>query len=194
MLGLPGQENPVHKVPLLGDASVGKTSIVDVMTKKIFNENTKPNVGVATANLTLNVDGKEVQLSIWDTAGQETFRSLVPLYTRNAELIILVMDVSEKSSFDSIPGWITSIRKDLALTCPIFLIANKIDIPFALEKSTISRMAEENDLTVFYTSAKTQQGVEEAFTEMGRVILGNTKSQFQPTAPKLEASKKSGCC
>ena len=194
MIGLPGQENPVHKVPLLGDASVGKTSIVDVMTNKTFNENTKPNVGVATANITLNVEGKEVQLSIWDTAGQETFRSLVPLYTRNAELIILVFDVSEKSSFDNIQGWISSIRKDLALTCPIFLLANKIDIPFAVEKADISKIAEENDLTVFYTSAKTQQGVEEAFNEIGKTILGNLKSSFQPSAPMLEASKKSGCC
>ena len=196
MYNLPGQENPCHKVPLLGDASVGKTCLVDYITKKRFNPNTRPNVGVSTASIDMKVKDVDTQLSIWDTAGQETFRSLVPLYTRNAEVILLVFDVTEQTTYASLPKWIEYIRKDLAIACPVFLVANKIDCPFVIDRSDISKMASENNCTLLYTSAKTGQGVVELFQEVANVVAANAK----PTAtleagPQLKSVQtKKGCC
>ena len=196
MYNLPGQENPCHKVPLLGDASVGKTCLVDYITKKQFNPHTRPNVGVSTASIDINVKGVDTQLSIWDTAGQETFRSLVPLYTRNAEVILLVFDVSEQTSYMNLPKWMEYIRKDLAIACPVFLVANKIDCPFVIDRSDISKIASENNCTLLYTSAKTGQGVVELFQEVANVVAANSKPSTLPMGPQLERAQKTkkGCC
>ena len=194
MYTLPGQENPCHKVSLLGDASVGKTCLVDSMTKHQFNPNTIPNVGVSTASVNVSVNGRDVQLSIWDTAGQETFRSLVPLYTRNAEVILLVFDVSERTSYTNIKNWIAYIRKELVMNCPVFLVANKIDCQFIVDRADILKMATETGCTLAYTSAKTGQGVVELFQEVANIIASSNKTEISPTPQLEKIQNKKGCC
>ena len=194
MFGLPGQEAPLHKVPVLGDAAVGKTCIVDWIHNKQFNPATMSNVGVSTTQVTIKLDDKEVPLSLWDTAGQETYRSLVPLYTRNAAVILLVFDISERKSFRNLVGWMNYIRNDLAATCPVMLVCNKIDRDGGVPRPEIREFAESNSLTVNYTSAVTGQGIEELFNEVATLVITKAKPKIESGPNLANAQKKKGCC
>ena len=196
MYALPGQETPCHKVSLLGDASVGKTCILDYMTKKQFNPKTKPSVGVSTSTIDIYISDKKFPLSIWDTAGQETYRSLVPLYTRNSEVLILVFDITNVSTYESLPQWIAYIRDEMSLSCPVFLVANKIDCNFVVPKTDIDKFASENNLIPTFTSAKTGQGIQELFQDIA-VLISNSiheKTHFSDTPQLEKARSKKGCC
>jgi len=188
---LPNQEGDQFKVPLIGDANVGKTSIVSRMTTEKFTGNTTPTVGVSTALVTVN----NVKLSIWDTAGQEKFRSLVPLYTRHSSLLILVFDMNNENSFPGIEVWYNKVRVEMGVKCPIFLCGNKIDLEEMAMRESISEWAKSHDCELFFTSAQTGEGIGQLFEAVAQKVSAQTqKSQFGPSPNLSVANSKSGCC
>lgn len=194
MYSLPGQDIPLHKVPVLGDVSVGKTCIVDWIEKKAFNPQTRSNVGVSTVEVNIDIGTKVIPLSLWDTAGQETYRSLVPLYTRNAEALILVFDIAEKTSFENLPSWLEYIKNKLNCHCPIFLVANKIDCDFVVTRAAMKDFADTNGIPLHYTSAKTGQGIEDLFRDIA-TLISSTAPKTMSSGPNLQkAQQSSGCC
>ena len=193
---LPGKEGEQFKVPLIGDANVGKTSIVSRFTTEKFTGNTTPTVGVSTAQITIKYQNKDVKLTIWDTAGQEKFRSLVPLYTRHASLLILVFDITNRETFDGLEDWFKKLREEMGIKCPIFLCANKIDLEEKIQRDEIKEWAEIHNTELFYTSAQTGDGIEDVFQAVAAKLGGSQqKSQFGPSPNLAEANKsKGGCC
>ena len=196
MQRLPGQpEATQFKVPMIGDANVGKTSIVSRFTTANFEGETEPTVGVSTANIAIDVRGEKIEMSIWDTAGQEKFRSLVPLYTRHAALLILVFDMSSKESFAGVETWVTKIKEEMGVTCPIFLCGNKCDLPDLVDEADVKKVAERDDMRVFFTSALQGTGVKELFVAAAETLANTeTESQFTGSANLAPASEKRGCC
>jgi small GTP-binding protein len=189
---LPGQDVADFKVPLIGDANVGKTSILSRYTSETFNGGERPTVGVSTATMSLTVNNTKVELSVWDTAGQEKYRSLVPLYTRHAALMILVFDLSAASSFQGLDSWFQKVRVEMGVKCPIFVCANKIDLPAGVSRDAVREWATQNQCTPFFTSAATGDGVNELFQSAGAKVAeqANLVSGVNPA----DAEQNQACC
>ena len=171
MYTLPGQENPCHKVSLLGDASVGKTCLVDSMTKHQFNPNTIPNVGVSTASVNVSVNGRDVQLSIWDTAGQEKYATLLPQPIRDTHIFVICYSIDDKSSFESIKTkWLSLINEHKSEnTRYTVIVACKDDLvdQAVVDENNARELANEINAKFHSTSSKTGNGVSEVSRDSG---------------------------
>ncbi len=150
-----------QKIIFTGDVAVGKTSIVNTLLNSKFSEEYEASIGVDFFSKTLNYKGKQIKLQIWDSAGQEKFRSLIPNYIKGAALVFLVYDVTNRNSFDSLPNWLKFINN--IENTNIVIVGNKIDLE---SKRVISnkegkKFAEENNMDIFEVSAKEGTGLED---------------------------------
>jgi small GTP-binding protein len=194
MQGLPGQEGSQFKVPLIGDANVGKTSIVSRYTSDNFVPNARPTVGVSTTTIAITVNKQTVELSVWDTAGQERFRSLVPLYTRHAAALVLIFDISSQQSFTALDSWLTKLTGEMAVICPIVVCGNKTDLPNAVPQQTVKQWAEDHSVIAHFTSAVSGVGVSELFQTIAELVSNAPKENPFGASPVLEQAQKDKCC
>ncbi|EDO15242.1 hypothetical protein Kpol_1029p16 [Vanderwaltozyma polyspora DSM 70294] len=163
------------KLVLLGEAAVGKSSIVLRFVSNDFSENKEPTIGAAFLTQRVNIDDHTVKFEIWDTAGQERFASLAPMYYRNAQAALVVYDVSKPQSFIKARHWVKELQERASSDIIIALAGNKVDIvedggerKVATEEG--QKLADEEGLLFFETSAKTGQNVNEVFLAIGEKI------------------------
>jgi len=179
----------LFKLLLIGDSGVGKSSILVRFVDNEFDEDRPCTIGVDFKNKKLMCRGSKVSLQIWDTAGQEKFRSLTSSYYRGTEGIILVYDVTDRDSFKDIEQiWLREIdlystKKDVVK----LLVGNKIDLPNRqVSKEEARDFARNHNLAMYIeTSAKTKNGIQQAFVELVEKILDDPSVQSQ-------SSKSSG--
>ena len=143
-----------QKLILIGDVAVGKTSIINSILGQKFNDEYEPSIGVDFFSKTIKYKGKSIKLQIWDSAGQEKFRSLIPNYIRGASLIILVYDITNKTSFNNLNSWIEFINNYESTN--IIICGNKIDLKDKREVSYEEgeKFSEEKKMDFFEVSAK----------------------------------------
>jgi small GTP-binding protein len=186
-----------HKVPLIGDANVGKTSIVTRYTTNQFPETPATTVGVSNVQVTLHYESEELTVNLWDTAGQERFRSLVPLYTRGADLIVLVFSMTDYESFEHLTQWYGKVRTDMRLTCPIVLCGNKTDLDALVPRARAEEWAAEHNCPVVFTSAQTGDNIKDLFAVIAQEIWKATTQSTVVDRPAdrqvLAERKQSGC-
>ena len=155
------------KICLLGDVHVGKTSIASRFCKNSFNDAYVNTIGGAyqQQNITLN-NGAKIKLHIWDTSGQEKFRSMTKLYYHDAQVAILTYDVTNEQSLESLDFWLNELNDKVEVENMILCLAgNKND---ETSKKTVptskgKAFAEEHNMIFYETSAKTGAGVKELF-------------------------------
>ena len=156
------------KICLLGDVSVGKTSIASRFCKNSFNENYINTIGGAyqQQNIVLN-NGAKIKLHIWDTSGQDRFRSMTNLYYRDAQVAILTYDVTNESSLESLNYWLNELNDKVEVDNMLLCLAgNKTDVDQSEKRIPTSKgkaFAEEHNMIFFETSAKNGTGVKELF-------------------------------
>ena len=148
-----------QKIILTGDVAVGKTSIINTLLGTKFTDEYEPSIGVDFFSKTMNYKGRQIKLQIWDSAGQEKFRSLIPNYIRGASLIFLVYDITNKNSFANLPDWIKFINN--IENTNIVIVGNKIDLE---DKRVITfeegkKFAEANNFEIYEVSAKEGTGL-----------------------------------
>ena len=151
-----------HKIIFVGDAGVGKTTIIARIMDSPFSEVYEPSIGVDFMSKSIKYHGQSIKLQMWDTAGQEKYKGLIPSYVRNSSIVFVVYDVSVKSSFDNIPKWISFIRSIENTT--LILCGNKID----LEKREVTKeegeaLAQKEGIAFYETSAKSGDGIKNMF-------------------------------
>ncbi|EEQ82502.1 hypothetical protein NCER_100755 [Vairimorpha ceranae BRL01] len=119
-----------YKTVFVGSSSVGKTTIMAQYLYQKIEDSFGPTIGLDFVSTTINILGKQVRLQLWDTAGQERFNSLIPNYTRNSFITIIVYDLSNEDSFDRIDYWINNLVKinDPENKIKILIVANKKDL------------------------------------------------------------------
>ncbi len=168
------------KVIIVGDFAVGKTSLCRRYATGMFAEDYKPTIGVDIFTRRVEIEGLgTVILSIWDTAGQEKFRRMYPKYYKGAKYGLVVYDITDRKTFESIREWVETIRKH-AGDIPIMLVGNKADLePYReVKKEEGEELAEELNLVGFIeTSARTGASVDEAFERPIKVVLERIESE-----------------
>lgn len=169
------QIDVIHKTILLGDSGVGKTSLLVQFNTGQFQQGTfAATVGIGFTNKVVQVDDAKVKLQIWDTAGQERFRSVTHAYYRDAHALLLLYDVSNKTSFDNIRAWLGEIKEYAQNDVVIMLLGNKADCAASerlVRKEDGERLAREYHVPFMETSAKTGLNVELAFMAIARDLL-----------------------
>ncbi|SPC61216.1 probable VPS21 - Rab5-like GTPase involved in vacuolar protein sorting [Ustilago sp. UG-2017b] len=132
------------KLVLLGEAAVGKSSVVLRFVQNDFQENKEPTIGAAFLTQKCRLEDRLIKFEIWDTAGQERFHSLAPMYYRNAQASAVIYDVTKASSFEKAKSWVKELQRQANPNIVIALVGNKIDLLNEASSST-STAAEEND-------------------------------------------------
>ena len=123
-----------YKIVVIGDSNVGKTSILSRFRYGSFEQNYMPTLGIDFFTKNLFYEDKTTRLILWDTAGQERFLSLIPSYLKKADCIIIVYDITNKISFNSLNHWLNSARENTVEGTIFIVCGNKIDLK---EKITI---------------------------------------------------------
>ncbi len=166
-------ENSV-KVTLLGSTGVGKTCIIKRYTEDSFDENSQTTSGASYSQKPLMIDNKPIQLDLWDTAGQEKYRSLTKIFYKDAKAAILVYDITRKSSFDEIKNYWYNQLKDFAPKNIIIAIAgNKCDLFDDENVSESEARSFANQIGAIFrlTSVVRNVGIEDLFMAIGNSIL-----------------------
>lgn len=162
-----------YKVVMLGDSGVGKTSLIDKFFLGVFENTVASTVGAAYIKKTIQLENQKVILSIWDTAGQERFQSLIPLYMRNARALVFVFDVTAQNSLQSLKLLYNSLNDQITPDMVGILCSNKIDLvdELHLDLTNFKEWANEHNMELVKTSAKTGQGVQELFKQVATLII-----------------------
>eukprot|EP01096_Ripella_sp_DP13-Kostka_P016652 TRINITY_DN817_c0_g1_i1.p1 TRINITY_DN817_c0_g1~~TRINITY_DN817_c0_g1_i1.p1 ORF type:complete len:198 (+),score=79.14 TRINITY_DN817_c0_g1_i1:104-697(+) len=179
-----GQSSPglpykyLFKYIIVGDQAVGKSCLLLRFTDNRFQPVHDLTIGVEFGSRTVKIDSNQIKLQIWDTAGQEKFRSITRSYYRGAAGALLVYDITRRETFDHLQSWLEDCRRYSNHNIVIMLIGNKCDLESerAVSKEEGAAFAAKNGLTFLETSAKTSDNVEEAFTQSSQKIYEATES------------------
>ena len=206
-------ENPdSYKIVLLGQSGVGKTSIITQFIDENFTDDQQSTTGATFSSKDIQCsNGRLLKFDIWDTAGQEKYRSLTKMFYKDAAAAILVYDITRKDSFDEIRNyWAEQIKEHSPKKIVIALAANKSDL-YEEEKVPEEegrKLATEIGALFASTSAKNQQGIEDLFNSIGNKLCDPAWEQGQEvqkevkrktvTITKSDQQKKQGakkgCC
>ncbi|MFX0067295.1 MAG: Rab family GTPase [Candidatus Hermodarchaeota archaeon] len=165
------------KVIVLGDETVGKTSIIKRYVNKVFSEIYRATIGVDISYNIVNINGKELKLSLWDVSGQSVFNQVRAKFYKESDAAVLVFDLTRQKTFNNLYRWRKELyqnsgKKDI----PLVLIGNKTDLENfreVQEEDIIDFVLKNPDVPYFKASAKTGKAVEEIFQEVGKLIMQN---------------------
>jgi len=163
----------LFKYIIIGDSSVGKSCLLLQFVDRKFKQDHDPTIGVEFGSRNIQVKGKTVKLQVWDTAGQESFRSITRSYYRGSIGALLVYDITRRDSFESLTRWLEETRVNANDKTVLMLIGNKADLDAERKVSTEEgeNFARINGLLFMETSAKTATNVDSAFTKTAELIL-----------------------
>ena len=165
----------VYKFLLLGESTVGKTSIIIRYIENTFNDSNTSTCGVDVKHKYVSCDNNKIRLDIWDTAGQERFRGLAKNYFRGAHGFILVYDITNKESFIKLKGWIKDAKEKINKedSYKIMVVGNKKDCENdrAVEYNTLKQFGEDNKVIFSEVSAKTGEGIDKLFNDFVHELL-----------------------
>jgi small GTP-binding protein len=179
---------------MIGDASVGKTSILAQLVDHKFDPDQPTTIGANYQIHVTDVDNVKVELQIWDTAGQEKFRSLGPIYYRCAAGALIVYDVTKRITFTNIEPWVQEFQESAGCSPIVVIVGNKTDLDGHREVSTMEgkKFAEARRFLFAEISAKTGDGVRPVFDELTRAIVASrSASVARPKEPAV--SHENGC-
>jgi len=193
------------KLLMIGDSGVGKTCLLLRYANDSFSPTFITTIGIDFKIKNIEIDDKRVKLQIWDTAGQERFRTITTSYFRGAQGIVLVYDVTDRRSFESIRNWISQIQQHADVHVNKILVGNKCDM---LDEKVVSteegaKLASEFGMEFWETSAKNDVNVEQSFHSIAKSVknrliadggAGPVGKSGVKLGPQTTGAAKRGCC
>lgn len=163
------------KMVILGDQGVGKSSITYRYVENKFRESVGPTIGAQFQQLKTTLkNGNTLRINLWDTAGEEKFRSMLPMYYKDARGALITYDIGSLKSFESIDYWVNAlddnVKKD---NCVMVLVGNKLDLDEdqkQVSRDIAQKYADNNNMLFFEVSAKTGEGVGELFKRVAEEL------------------------
>ena len=193
----PKTKNYQFKIVLSGDSTVGKTSLLTRFIEGKFCEFNKCTICADFKTKLIKIDESTIaKVTIWDTAGQEKYKAITRNYYKDAHGIILIYDVTNKSSFKNLPAWLNDINNNnnLGEDISIILVGNKTDLPFReVSSEEGDGFAKNNNLLFVETSSKEGHNVENVFEMVTKDILANNENieNYNNMSMSLNESVKS---
>ena len=198
-----------YKVVLLGEGRVGKSSIGNKWMNNTFDPNRRSTVAAAFFQKSVICGGKTVDIVLWDTAGQEEYHSLAPIYFKDAQAAILVYSVIDANSFERMMQWKKELVMSRGENIKVVIAANKIDMPSqrVITPQQGAEFAQKIGCPIFEVSAKTGQGIDMLFQSLAQILVTipvqkNTSRRQGKVGLQVingeeevkEAEKSGGCC
>ena len=207
------QFNANFKIIIIGNSGVGKTCITNQATRNIFVGEYKTTIGMEIYSLFVKVDNKIIKLQIWDTCGQEMYRSLVTNFYRSSALAIMVYAIDTNESFKDLDLWIKELKMNNSPDTKLILVGNKLDLKDKREVQYEEgkKFADNFGFIDFFeSSAKTGENIREMFIKVAIILYeeqkkyldtesNNSFSTFKPSTALIlnknkSKRKKKGCC
>ncbi|OHT13723.1 Ras family protein [Tritrichomonas foetus] len=201
--------NNIYRIVIVGSSSVGKSSIIQRLVQGVFVEDLTPTCGADFCTYQCAVQSENVKLQIWDTAGQEKFKSISKSYFRGAVGAILVYDITSMGSFDSLTSWLNDIHEYCSPNAYILLVGNKSDLENQRQVGVqlVKDFADRHMLETIETSALSGKNIKEAFARLAFEVSTRVRNGQISTAPpvnkatqltiandKAQNGKNDGCC
>lgn len=211
MSGTP-EDTPSFKVVFVGDSTVGKTSIIHRFLH--LDEATTSTLGATTTRVDTQYENTPLIMNVWDTAGQDNFRNLVPIYAKGSQAAVIVFDQSKNESFAHVKDWYDYLNQHVQ-NLSIILAANKSDLHSEVDFNQVYQWAAEHNIEMIKTSAKDGTNVEALFDTVAKQLYESLKEKENENAKQAENgskkkdvhasnpiaqekeeknSKKNGCC
>jgi small GTP-binding protein len=169
----------LFKFIIIGDSAVGKSCLLLQFTDHRFKNDHDLTIGVEFGARTITIGDKAVKLQIWDTAGQESFRSITRSYYRGAVAALLVFDVTKRDSFEGLELWLRETKANSNATLTTVLIGNKADLDSdrVVSRAEAEQFAEAHSLTYVEASAKTGLNVDNSFLDVAKRVMTNIEAR-----------------
>ena len=169
----------VFKYIIVGNASVGKSCILNQFLNNRFTDEYEITVGVEFGGKTIQLqDNSKIKLQIWDTAGQENFKAITRAYYRSAAIALVVYDITSRESFDQVESWLEECKINGNQEMTIILVGNKIDLEservVSFEEG--KQFAEKNSMMFFECSAKQGKNINDIFVQSAERVYGRILS------------------
>lgn len=188
------------KIMILGESKIGKTSFINRYTNNVFRLNYISTIGIDFQIKNIEIEEKNIKLQIWDTAGQECFKSLTKNYFRNSHGFIIGYDITDRNSFEAIDDWIRQIKEFRDCKNNIVIIGTKSDLEDERVVSTEEgrQLAKEHYTQFYETTAKDNINVNETFNYISQEILHSIENGEIPERTSIAINNKKGsknkCC
>lgn len=195
----------LFKIILVGNADIGKTSMLSRFVDDVYSENYVSTIGVDFKIKMLEVNKKDIKMQIWDTAGQDRFRTITSTYYRGSHGIVIAFDITDKESFSNINTWLAEVNRYvndpqiiyMLIGCKSDLEAKRV-IPY----ETAAEYAENNGMLYFEISAKTGKNIDIAFESLTVNMIAkseNKNNRLQLKSDEVQLlirtnNKQNSCC
>jgi small GTP-binding protein len=184
----------VPRVIFIGDSRVGKTSLITRASSDTFTDITVPTVGAGVTQMRIVSDGQDLNFHIWDTAGQEMYRSIVPLYFKMAVCAIVVFAFDDLQSFNSLSSWIEMLQRNTDREVPVVIVGNKTDLDNKIvDVGQAKSWASLKNYPIFFTSAATGENVHKLMEMVAVSYAGNSPQEVTEVVVKDNQTEKN-CC
>ncbi|OHT12961.1 small GTP-binding protein [Tritrichomonas foetus] len=186
------------KLVMLGSTTVGKTSIVTRLIRENFQSDTVSTIGASYLSQTINVNGIQVKLQIWDTGGSERYRAMAPMYFHDADACLIVYDITSKNSFEDVDNWLKELKEKGPAKVLVALAGNKCDLEQlrCIKKEYAQEYCNKCNIRIFHeTSALNGQNINQIFYDIAqKMTMRGTAGRRSSVDITLPPQKKNTCC
>jgi Ras-related protein Rab-5C len=188
--------NSAPRVIFIGDSGVGKTSIIHRIRTGAFLGQARPTVGTGVTQFSAKTDMGQKIFQLWDTAGQEVYRKIIPIYFKGADAAILVFSLADPASFDSLDGWVDELHENTDPETTTVVVGNKTDADRTVLEADARKWAGARNFPVLFVSAKSGEGIEALKSEIVEQYVRKRQGRRAVTRIELGVPEKKepDCC